>query len=109
MVLTNAHATAFFTDADQMNLHARTRAFLQSEGITTPGNLAEFTIKGVWEQVLENYKRRPQIPDPTDAALMINDQAYFMPAKSVMRLKVAAVAIQYYQDTARPLVAGMLT
>lgn len=109
MVLTNAQITAFFTDAGQMNLPPRTRVFLQSEGITSPEDLAEFTTKEAWEQVLENCKRPPQIPDPANATLMINDQPYRMPAKSLMRLKVAAVAIKFYQDTSRPLAAGMLT
>ena len=108
MVLTNAQTTAFFTDAHQMNLPGRTRIFLQSKGITSPEDLAKFTTKEAWEQVLENCKRPPQIPDPANAALMINDQPYRMPAKSLMRLKVAALAIKYYQDTARPLTAGML-
>ena len=109
MVLTNAQTTAFFTDEHQMNLPGRTRTFLQSEGITSPEDLAEFTTKDDWEQLLANCKRPPQIPDPANAALMINDQPYRMPAKSLMRLKVAAVAIKYYRDTARPLAAAMLT
>ena len=72
MAPTNAQATAFFTDADQMNLHTRTRAFLD--------NLAEFTSKGAWEQALENCKRPSQIPDPAKG-LTMNNQAYRVPAK----------------------------
>ena len=109
MVLTNAQTTAFFTDSHQMNLPGRTRIFLQSEGITSPKDFAKFTTKEAWEQVLKNCKRPPQIPDPANAALMINNQPYRMPVKSLMRLKVAALAIKYYQDTACPLTAGMLT
>ena len=96
MVLTNTQTTAFFTYAHQMNMPGRTRTFLQSKGITSPEDLAKFTTKEAWEQVLENCKRPPQIPDPANAALMINDQPYRIPAKLLMRLKVAAIAIKYY-------------
>ena len=43
MPIANAQTTAFFTDAGQMGLSARTRTFLQSEGIDNVSDLGEFT------------------------------------------------------------------
>ena len=109
MVLTNAQTTAFLTEQAQMGLSARTRVFLQSEGIDGPDDLKDFTTKEAWYQVIENCKRPPQIPDPNNAGQLINDAPYRIGAKSLMRLKVAAVAVTYYEKVDRPLTAAMLT
>lgn len=107
-MLTNNQVTAFLTEQAQMGLSARTRAFLQSEGINGPDDLKDFVTKEAWSQVIENCKRPPQIPDPNNAGQLINDAPYRIGAKSLMRLKVAAIAVSYYEAVDRPLTAAML-
>ena len=43
MVLTGNHITSFFEDDNQMGIENRTVIFLQEEGITTVGDLVDFT------------------------------------------------------------------
>ena len=43
MVLTGNKITSFFEDVDYMVLGIPTRIFLQEEGITTVGDLVDFT------------------------------------------------------------------
>jgi len=106
MVLTGPQTTAFYTDAAQMALSARTRGYLQGEGITSVDDLAEFTEKDCWKQILENCKYPPRIPDPANPGAMIQQESFRISAKSIMRLKVAAIAVEYYAATDRPLTAG---
>ena len=63
MVLTNAQTSAFFQDADQMAIPVATVLQLQSEGITTVQDLADFD-KDSLVQIADNL-RRPggRIPD----------------------------------------------
>ena len=106
MVFTNPQTTAFFTDAAQMALEARTRVFLATEGITTVDDLKEFTTSESWKQILENAKYPPQIADPANPGHMIAQAPFRISAKSLIRLKVAALAVAYYEDTSRPLTAA---
>ena len=103
MVLTAGQTTAFFTDAAQMGLSARTRGFLQSEGITMVEDLAEFSSKDAWTQIVENCKRPPQVANA--AGVLVNQAAFHIGAKSLHRLKVAAIAVEYYAATDRALTA----
>ena len=109
MVFTANQIISFFEDNDQMGLSNRTRVHLQSEGIIDPNDLAEFLKSNSWTQVLENCKRPPQIANPANALVMINQQPFQLPAKSLLRLKVAAIVIDYYGRTTRILSAGNLT
>ena len=101
MVLTAGQITAFFTDADQMGLSARTRTFLQSEGISMIEDLAEFSSKDAWTQIVENCKRPPQVTDA--AGNLVNQAAFHIGAKSLHRLRVAAIAVEYYAATDRAI------
>ena len=106
MVFTAAQTTSFFEDADQMGLAHRTRVFLQGEGITTVEDLSEFTSDDVWKQIVANARKPPQT---VNAAGDLVDQAPFqIGAKALQRLKVAAIAVEYYASTARPLTAGAM-
>ena len=109
MVFSNAQQTAFFTDNDQMGLSARTRAHLATEGINHPVDLAEFVEEDSWKQILENCKRPPQIPDPAGGGGLVNQQPFQLPARSLMRLKVASRVAEYYQQTNRALSAANMT
>ena len=95
MPLAAAQTTAFFEGPDQMALSHRTRVFLQSEGINLVGDLVDFVTKDSWAQVVENFKRPRMIPDPANAGQLMAQEPFRLPAKSLMRLKVAAVAVSY--------------
>ena len=105
MPLTDNQVTDFFRDIGQMGLSACTCIHLQGEGILIPDNLIDFTSKDSWEQILENSKRPSMIPDPANVGKFIAQNAFQLPAKSLMRLKVAAKAVEYYSKTDRPLTA----
>ncbi|KAL3933249.1 MAG: hypothetical protein SGBAC_010478, partial [Bacillariaceae sp.] len=95
MVITAAQATAFFTAADQMALPAATyNPALQNEGITTIDDLKEFDDK-MLDQIHKHISQNG-VAGQTFSAL------------SLSRLNTAASAVQYYQDTDRPLSAGCM-
>ena len=89
MPITNAQATAFFTEAAQMGLSHRTRAFLQTEGINTVDDLGEFTTAEDWKQIVDNARKPPMIPDPGHPAAQIHQEPFRIPTKSLNRLKLS--------------------
>ena len=114
MVFTNAQTTAFFTDAAQMGLDARTRAFFDAdEGITSVASLGGFLDNEIWDQVLSNARKPPQVVNPPQgdpnhvAAVavggLINQAPFRISAKSLQRLKISAIAVSYYEMTDRAL------
>ena len=108
MVFTNAQITAFFEGNDQMGLSHRTRLYLQLEGLDHPRDLVDFVKSDAWDQVLENCKRPPQVADPANPGQLMNQSPFRFPSKSLLRLKVAARVIEYYNRTGRDLTAGNL-
>ena len=92
-----------------MGLSNRTRLHLQSEGITTPDDLIDFVKTEDWTPILDNCRRPPQIPGQGANAALVNQQAFHLPAKSLMRLKVAAQVVLFYDRTGRPLTAGNMS
>ena len=108
MPITNAQATAFFTEAAQMGLSNRTRAFLQTEGINTVDDLGEFTTAEDWKQIVDNARKPPMIPDPANPAVQIHQEPFRIPTKSLNRLKVAAIAVKHYEETSRELTAPIM-
>ena len=106
MVFTLNQQTVFFENDDQMGLPNRMRVYLQDEGIVTPGDLVEFIRDNSWSQIIKNCKRPPQIPDPNNPAGMINQPPFRLPSKSLLRMKVAALAVDYYNKAARALAAA---
>ena len=96
----------FFEAPDQIWLSNRTRLHLQSKGITTADDLRNFAKAGSWTQILDNCKRPPQAGV---AGNLVNQPAFQLPAKSLMRLKVASQAVEYYLNTGRALLStGMI-
>lgn len=67
----------------------------------TPDDLGEF-LNDIWDQILKNYHSPPQIAGAAPGAL-IDQQPFLLPAKSLMRLKVAARVVEYYDRTNRAL------
>ena len=109
MVFTLNQQTAFFENDDQMGLPNRTRVYLKDEGIVSLGDLVEFIRDNSWSQIIKNCKRPPQIPDPNNPAGMINQPPFRLPSKSLLRMKVAALAVDYYNKTARTLSAANMS
>ena len=88
-----------------MGISARKRIHLQGEGNLIPDNLIDFTIKDSWHQIMDNCKCPARIPDPANMGQFISQEAFQLPAKSLMLLKVAAKPMEYYSKTDRPLTA----
>ena len=91
-----------------MGLSNRTRLHLQTEGINTPDDLVDFVGKEDWTPILDNCRRPPQIPGQGANAALVNQQAFHLPARSLMRLKVAAQVVLFYNRTNRHLTAANL-
>ena len=109
MPLTANQVTAFFQEVDQMGLSAQTRIHLQGEGILIPDDLIYFTSKDSWDQIVDNCKRPARIPDPANVGQFIAQEAFQLPTKPLMRLKVSSKAMEYYSKTDRLLTAPGIT
>ena len=107
MVFTAAQITSFFQEAAQMGLPPRTRMYLQGEGIVNPDDLEEFVEKEAWQQIVEACKRPPQIAGV--GGVLQNQAPFQLPAKSLLRLRVAAKVVEFYSRTARPLSAANMS
>ena len=106
MVLTNAQTSAFFQGADQMAIPVATVLQLQSEGITTVQDLADFDKDSLVQ--IANNLRRPggRIQDPNNPDATILTPPFVFGAKSQMRLEVACNLICFYDTIGRPLTAA---
>ena len=90
----------------QMAIPTETRIHLQTEGINTVDDLAEFKATDL-KQISENLRRPSgRIPDPTPGAppgATIPQPPFVFGAKSLNRLTAAADLVRYYQTVARTL------
>ena len=105
MVFTAGQQTSFFEDAAQMGLSNRTRLQLQAEGIVDVDDLAEWKTEE-WDAFASNCRSPPRIPDPDNPAILIHQQAFSVPVRSLQRLKIASGLVRHYRDTARSLSAA---
>ncbi len=80
--------------------------YLGTERIAHPSDLVDFVESEAWDQLIENCKRPPQVPDPANAGQLINQAPFWLPAKSLTRLRIAAKVVEYYVMTSRPLSAA---
>ena len=96
------NTAAFFTADTQMGIPALTLPGLAIEGITVPDDLLDFNEDDL-KTVMSNL-RRPAgtIPDPADPTAVIPRPSYEFGAKSFKRLKIAALAVSYYESIGRP-------
>ena len=78
---------------------------LKSEGIVRPDDIIYFIESYSMKQIIKNRKRPAMITDPNNAGQTIAQEYFQCPAWSLMRLKVAAVAVDYYPKTSRPFAA----
>ena len=88
-----------------MGLSNCTHLHLQVKGTTTVDDLHDFAKAGSWTQILDNYKHPPQA---MAAGNIVNQPVFKLPFKSLMRLKVAGQAVEYYPDTGRALPASWM-
>jgi hypothetical protein len=111
MPLTAAQTTLFFEDAAQMGIPNATVVQLQTEGIDTVDDLADFD-KDTIEQIAANLRRPAgRIPDPAPGAAIgatIPTPAFLFGAKSQQRLMVATQLVRYYDTVGRNTTAGNL-
>jgi hypothetical protein len=109
--LTEAQTTAFFTAAGQIGLEDRTYEFFQSEGIHTISDL--FDMNNDILDTIASNARKPTgtVPDPAPNAVAgarVPTPPYLIGAKSLHRLKISIVVIQYLAKTDRPVEAAHL-
>ena len=71
--------------------------------------ITDFNNKEAWAQIVENCKRPPKIADPNNANPLIAQEPFQLPAKSLIRLKVAAKAVKYFNSIDRLLTANIMT
>ena len=110
MVLMAAQTTTFFEDDKQMEIPHTTAIQLQTEGITTVGDLADFENDSL-QQLADNLCHPGgRIPDPSTnvaAGSTIPTPTFTFGAKYQKRLLVACNLIQYYNTMGRDLTAAM--
>ena len=103
MVFTNNQITAFFEANDQMAIPAATRPGLDMEGISDVTDLEDFTEDDL-KQVAQNLRKPAgMMADPNNPNVQIPQAPYVLGAKSLKRLKIAAIAVSYYSMINRPL------
>ena len=103
MVFTVNQTRNFFTDADQLAVDALTLPGLAQEGISLVDDLEDFTEEDI-KQVANNLRKpagmmpNPNAADPPTALApaRIPQTPFVFGAKSMKRMKVAAIAVSYY-------------
>ena len=98
MVFTTQQTTAFFEDANQMSISNRTRLQLVNEGISFVDDLKDFSSEDL-EQIAKNLLS----PGSTlnEAGTVVPTAPLTIGAKSIIRLKSAAIAVRYYETVGR--------
>eukprot|EP00957_Ditylum_brightwellii_P041349 3130669-Ditylum_brightwellii.AAC.1 len=101
MVLTAAQTTAFFDNANQMDIPNATVVQLQNKGISTLDNLIDFD-KDSLKQIEDNLRCPPdKIHYPNTAAgggATIPMPAFTFGSKSQKRIWVACDVVCYYDE-----------
>ena len=105
MVLTGNKITSFFEVGKHMGLANCTRILLHEEGIVIVGYLVELTEDKIWRQLTKNRKHHPHVA-PAGGWGAYTQETILIAAKLLIRLKVTAVVISYYEWTSHTLPAG---
>ena len=100
-----AAITAFFTDADQLNLSVRTHDKLVEEGFGSLVDYPDFDADDV--TALARICERPP-RSPNAAGNLVNQAPYAFPAKTRKRLVIAIAIAKYYDETSRPVTPAMM-
>lgn len=114
MAFNNAELTNFFENGPQMALTNAARVRLAAEGLGTIEDFDDFKDDQLDVAVRNLRTSIPGVPATVDAAGNVLVPAIapilpcLVPAKCILRLKVASTAYHYYKDTARtPTSANM--
>ena len=102
--LTVAETTAFFIERAQMGLSVGLQLALQTEGIINVDDLGEFDDDH-FKEISNNLRNPANVPSAADANVFVRGINHIIPARSLMRLKVAAELVRFYQAVDRPLTA----
>ena len=102
MVFTAIQNTSFFTDAVQMGPSLRTRQALVNEGISVADDLHEWEDEE-WDQFASNCNQPPQIFDPNNDNLLINQAPFLVPVEYLNILKEASRIARFCEVVGRPL------
>ena len=109
MIYTAAQTTASVKNPAQMGVSASTRKYLaDNEGLMFVQDLIDFVETETWNQITDNMRRPPMIPDPDNADHMIRQAAFLLYANSLGRLRIAAVEVSFFIMTYRPLSADIM-
>ena len=107
MVFTQAETTTFFTGATQLAIPAATLPGLVLEGIEEVLDLEEFEDDDFDTIMMNLRKPTGTRPDPTHtgrgAARLIPVLPFVFGAKSLKRIKIASLAVRYYNATNREI------
>ena len=90
-----------------MGLPHRTRVYLQGEGIDHPSDLEEFIEKGGLD--LDRLGMQEAFSSRWRRGVLQNQVPFQLPAKSLLRLRVAAKVVEFYSRTSRPLTAANMS
>ena len=100
-----AAITAFFTDANQLNLSVRTHDKLVEEGFGSLVDYPDFKASDV-TALARICERPPRAPNATGN--LVNQAPYAFPAKSQKRLVIAIAIAKYYDETTRQVTPDMM-
>ena len=78
-----------------MGLSHLNRLYLKSEGIIRPNDLIDFTTYDHFKQIIDNCKCPARITDTNNIGKTIAQEDFQFPARYLMRLKLAAAAVEY--------------
>lgn len=117
MVFTANQTLLFWTEQNQMGVSARTRGQLIIEGLNDVSDLSEFADNDDgWKQLLENLKHPPQVLNPAvgqpghnagvAVGALIPQVPFQLSARSLGRMKNAALVVKYYNIVQRALTAA---
>ena len=100
------HIKTFFEDANYLGFVTRTVAQLKLEGLESPNDLVDFDKKSL-ETVCSNLRK----PGKTKGRgnVLVDQEPFFVSAKSIMRLTVALEVARYYETVGRPMDVDNMT
>ena len=105
MPLTAAQLTAFWTNAAQMGLSARTRTQIAVEGLVTPDDFEDFNDEADLEGLFKLLLKPPKV---MIGAVLTEVASYVIPAKTMIRLHGVRLIMVYYRMVGRAVEADDL-
>ena len=86
-----------------MGVSTSTRQYLEdNEGLTFAHKLIDYVETETWKKTRDIMRRPPMIPDPANMAEMIHQAAFLLSFKSLVSLRITAVAVFLFSKTYGP-------